>query len=80
MTRKKEKQKRMLTMRSSVKTLAIKCYEEQMPDGWEAVKERIKKYPKDSLQILGICHYKDPATDDIWEPSMEKPHYHIIVR
>ena len=49
MTRKKEKQKRMLTMRSSVKTLAIKCYEEQMPDGWEAVKERIKKYPKDSL-------------------------------
>ena len=80
MTRKKEKQKRMLTMRSSVKTLAIKCYEEQMPDGWETVKERIKKYPKDSLQILGICHYKDPATDDIWEPSMEKPHYHIIVR
>lgn len=46
MTQKKEKQKRMLTMRSSVKTLAIKCYEEQMPDGWEAVKERIKKIPK----------------------------------
>lgn len=29
MERKKEKQKKFLTMRSSVKTLAIKCYEEQ---------------------------------------------------
>lgn len=80
MERKKEKQKKFLTMRSSVKTLAIKCYEEQMPLGWEDVQKRIRSYPKSELQILGICHNRDPKTDDVWAPSMEKPHYHIIVR
>lgn len=70
----------ILTMRSSVRTLSIKCYDEQMPDGWDAVKQHIKSIDKSKWQVIGICHDRDYNVDDYWEPSVEKPHYHIIVR
>lgn len=77
--KKSPKKKVHLTMRSSVRTLSIKVYDEQMPDGWEHVKQQIKEIGKD-YQVIGIRHDRDNNKDDIWKPSKEKPHYHIIAR
>lgn len=33
-----------MTMQSNVKTLALKVYDEQIPDGWDKLKERIKEF------------------------------------
>ena len=35
-----------MTVKSNVKTLALKVYDEQIPDGWEKLKERIKELNK----------------------------------
>lgn len=72
--------KKNLVMRSTVSTLSIKCYEEQMVDGWEKTQEAIKSIDKTKYHVLAIKHDRDPQTDDIWESCFEKPHYHIIVR
>lgn len=77
--RKANTTRRTLTMRSSVKTLSMKFYDEQLPKGWETVKEIIKAFPKE-YHVIAIRHDKDYNQDDIWGPSAEKPHYHIIWR
>lgn len=69
-----------LNHNSQVRTLAIKCYDEQLPQGWENTMRRIKSQPKKLVQILAIKHDRDYVGDDFWQPSTEKPHYHIIVR
>ena len=74
------RKKRLLTMRSTVRTLSIKVYDEQLPRGWNDIKRRIRRTKKSDVQILAIKHHKDFNADDWWEPSNEKPHYHIIVR
>lgn len=45
-----------MTMQSNVKTLALKVYDEQIPDGWEKLVERIKELKKAEYQCLGIKH------------------------
>ena len=72
--------KKMLTMESKPRTFSIKIYDEQLPMGWAATCEAIRDADKDKLQIMGICHDADIAGDDIWLPSIEKAHYHIIGR
>lgn len=74
------KAKRKLVMRSTISTLSIKCYDEQLVDGWNHTQETIKAIDKATYHVLAIKHDRDPKTDDIWESSVEKPHYHIIVR
>lgn len=37
-------------------------------------------YDKNEAQVFLMKHDQDPLGDDIWAPSMEKPHYHIIIR
>lgn len=74
------KEKKILTLDNQFRTLSIKCYIEQMPEGWEAVRRNIKVMDKSVWQVIGICHDRDPVGDDFWLPSIEKPHYHIIVR
>ena len=69
-----------MTVKSNVKTLAVKVYDEQIPDGWEKLKERIKELKKAEYQCLGIKHDEDVLGDDFFEPSTEKPHYHILIR
>ena len=69
-----------MTVKSNVKTLALKVYDEQIPDGWEKLKERIKELKKAEYQCLGIKHDEDVLGDDFFEPSTEKPHYHILIR
>lgn len=74
------KAKRNLVMRSTVSTLSIKCYDEQLADGWDKTQETIRDIAKDTYHVLAIKHDRDPKTDNIWESSLEKPHYHIIIR
>lgn len=57
-----------MTMQSNVKTLALKVYDEQIPDGWDKLKERIKELKKDEYQCLGIRHDEDVLGDDFFEP------------
>lgn len=74
------KKSQVLNMRSSVRTLSIKCYDEQMPDGWDTVKQNIRLIDKRVWQVIGICHDRDYVTDEFWLPALEKKHYHVIVR
>lgn len=67
-------------MGSSVRTLSIKCYAEQLLNGWDATKTLIESIDKNDLYVIGICHDKDHNHDDIWGLSFEKSHYHIIVK
>lgn len=53
-----------MTVKSNVKTLALKVYDEQIPDGWEKLKERIKELKKAEYQCLGIKHDEDVLGDD----------------
>lgn len=77
MANKKEK---FLTMKSQVRMISIKCYEEQLPYGWEETAKQIKQISKDKWIVIAIKHDKDSVTDEVWEPPLEKPHYHIIVK
>lgn len=74
------KEKIILTTRSNVRTLSIKVYDEQLPNGWDDVKRLIRLINKSEYQVIAIKHDRDTNKDDIWEPSIEKPHYHIIIR
>lgn len=82
-----KRQKLRYTMRSTVRTLSLKFYAEQvLPNGGDAsaakavLEQRVKAVDKDDVQIIAIMHDRDPMTDDIWAPSMEKPHFHVIMR
>lgn len=68
------------TMGSSVRTLSIKCYKEQLINGWDSTRENIISADKKEIIIVGICHDKDHNHDDIWGVAFDKPHYHIIVK
>lgn len=72
--------KHYLNMRSTVRTLSIKIYDEQLPEGWEATKSKIVVIEKGCWQVIAICHDRDYAGDEFWLPALEKRHYHIIVR
>lgn len=77
---KKNDKSTFLTMESKVATLALKFYDEQLPLGWDNLQAVIQSIDKAEYQILAIEHYKDYLHDDIWLPSTEKPHYHVILR
>ena len=67
-------------MESSVKTLAIKVYEEQLKNGWSKTCELIGDMNKDDVHVIAIRHDRDYNADDAFLPSIEKPHVHIIWR
>lgn len=69
-----------LAYAAKVYAFAIKCYDEQMPGGWEQVKQLIRQINKSRLHVMAICHYKDLVTDGIWTTAYTKRHYHIIIR
>lgn len=75
-----DKKKIKYTMRSTVKTLSVKCYAEQLPAGWDATKQAIQSADKSKYQILAIEHNRDYNNDSIWTPSYEKSHFHFIIR
>lgn len=82
------KHKNPLHLKSEVKSLSIKCYEEQFsthkkngertPVTWRAVQNAIKKIPKEYAYVIGIKHDKDEVkTDTFWKIATEKAHYTI---
>ena len=68
-----------LTMDSKVPDLAIKIYEEQLPDGLEAFFERVRSVDKSDYWVFSIVHDKDLVGDEIFEPACVKRHIHIDV-
>ena len=74
------KEKKTLRLDSSIRTLSIKCYDEQLPDGWQKTCERIAAAATSQYQVIGIRHDRDTVGDAFWKSAKEKPHYHIIVR
>ena len=66
--------------KSKVRTLAIKCYQEQMTVDWTTFVQNIKAISPDDYQVIAIVHNKDEVTDGIWELATEKPHLHVIFR
>ena len=75
-----KKDKYQTTLESTVYTLALKVYDEQLPYGWIGTCSLIKSIDSKYMQVLGIMHYLDTLGDSFWQPSTEKPHYHIILR
>lgn len=74
-------EEKYLTMQSSVKTLALKFYMEQITTGRiEDIIEDIHGIDPDEYEVIGIVHNRDTKTDDLFEPSIEKPHVHVIIR
>lgn len=72
---------RQLNLDSNVSMLAIKCYEEQLPRGWEYTKQKIKEMNSKKYQVLAIKHDRDTVTKDgFFKPATEKPHFHIIMK
>ena len=63
-----------------MRTLSIKCYDEQLMGTWEEASERIRNIDSQMYQVIAIRHDRDYDHNDIWEASAEKPHYHIIMR
>ena len=75
------KHTKMLTLGSKVRSMAIKCYDEQLPWGWQATCQAIRMIDKSKYQVQAIMHNRDiKENSDFWIPSYDKPHYHIIVR
>lgn len=75
-----KKKAKFLTMKSQVRMISIKCYDEQLPNGWEETSRKIKQIAKDEWIVIAIKHDRDSVTDEVWAPPLEKAHYHIIVK
>lgn len=75
-------------MESSLRTISVKCYAEQLglpanATPIQIVRKLVKIIPKidkEKYQVFAICHCRDTNKDDIWHPSIEKPHVHIWAR
>ncbi len=84
----KEVKKLFYTMESSLRNISVKCYAEQLGLPADAtpiqiVRKLAKIIPQidsERYQVFAICHCRDTNKDDIWDPSVEKPHVHIWAR
>ncbi len=82
--KKKSPKKKSYTMRSCLRKVAVKCYAEQLglpsdASYLEIIKKLQKTIPHISRDyiVFAIVHYKDTLSDDVFLPSIEKPHAHI---
>lgn len=66
---------------SKVRSMAVKCYDEQLPYGWQFVQSKIKAVDPSLFQIVAIKHDKDRVSDGhFWKTALEKEHYHVLLR
>lgn len=75
-----KKEPKVLGNEQKVSNVAIKCYEEQLSQGWFYTKECIEQLDATQYQVLAIVHNRDTVTDGIWALANEKPHMHVIFR
>ena len=73
-------ERHMLGIESKAYSIAIKCYDEQLPYGREHTFNAIQHIDKSKYQIIAIVHDRDTVTDGIWTVAAVKPHIHIIMR
>lgn len=74
------KPRKVLPADAKVYAFAIKCYDEQMPAGWDKTKELIRAMDKTKYHVIGIRHDRDLVTDGIWVTAAQKAHIHVIIR
>lgn len=74
------KKTKVLSSQAKVNTLAVKCYEEQLPYGEQHLISEIKSVNPKDAQILAIFHNRDNVTDGIWAVAAVKRHLHLIFR
>lgn len=79
---KKKEEENKLHIGSQVRTLSLKFYDEQLPDGEECFIERIVAIDKKMYQVLAIKHNRDLVKNDNdpFEISALKPHWHVYLR
>ena len=77
-----KKDQRVLSLLHTVFALAIKCYLEQLPYGWDYVCKLIRGIDPKEFQIVAIRHYKEIYAEDghFWLSAYEKNHFHFIIR
>ena len=75
-----KREHKILSIMSKVNAVAIKCYDEQLVDGVDALIKAIESCDKEIMFVLAICHDRDEQTDGVWKVSKEKRHYHILVK
>lgn len=80
--RRKAENKNPLHIDSTVRTIALKFYREQLPHGTEDFKKRILNIENKQIQVLAILHDKDTvkSNGDPFVSAVEKPHWHLIAR
>ena len=78
---KTKKQEIKYTLEHSMKTIAIKIYEEQLGDGGiPELRKRVNAIDENKMQVIAIVHNRDVQGDDFFEPSKDKLHIHLIER
>ena len=60
----------MLLAAAKVRSLAIKCYDDQLTSGWQAVQRVIKDTDVKDFHIIAIRNYKD-LKEDVDSPFIE---------
>lgn len=82
---KKGKKKKILTIESSVRTLNVKCHDEQVESQFSnlymwAEYAKTLTIEQTGLKIVAKVHDKDFKTDDPFAPTEDKNHAHIVVK
>lgn len=79
--KKRKSNRRMLYPQSRSRTLAIKCYGEQLALSLNYTINQIRALDKTQVQVIMAMHNCDLVEDtDLWLPAIEKIHFHIIAR
>lgn len=72
---------KVLAVGRATYTLAIKFYDEQIVNqDVQALVNAVRSIPKEQYHVMLVCHYKDEQNDGVWKSSLEKRHYHLIMR
>lgn len=79
---KAEKKKKLkYNLESSMKTMSVKIYAEQIGQGGlDEFSKIVKQIDENKMQVIAIIHDRDFQGDDFFLPSKDKPHMHIIER
>jgi len=75
-----KKKGKFVPYKSKLYSVAIKCYEEQLPYGFEYTATQVQGLNPEDFQALMIRHDRDLVSDGIWQVSTEKWHIHLIIR
>ena len=74
------KETHVLQAEAKVNTLAIKCYEEQLPFGEAYLINAIRTADPKEEYVIAIRQSRDLVTEGIWATATVKPHWHFIAK